>query len=36
LDAQKKSTGLDEVCCSAKVGVVVACFMVVGRWCSAS
>ena len=36
LDAQKRSTGLVAVRCLAKMGVVVAHFMVVGRWCSSS
>ena len=36
LDAQKRSTGLVAVRSVAKMGVVVAHFMVVGRWCSSS
>ena len=36
LDAQKRSTGLVAMRCLAKMGVVVAHFMVVGRWCSSS
>ena len=36
LDAQKRSTGLVAVHGVAKMGVVVAHFMVVGRWCSTS
>ena len=36
VDAQKRSTGLVAVRGVAKMGVVVAHFMVVGRWCSSN